>query len=81
MVFIKGAWVDLRPWDDEYTKYYCCPEGHLSVHHRKNPPKIFPCWVKEAHCNLLHDRYIADFPEDCYESIIRPDWCPLKVSK
>lgn len=80
MVFIKGAWVDLKPWDNDYTKYYCCPEFGLVCSIRENPLGVLPHWQKEFRCHLAGDRYIADSDEERHiaSTCLIPDWCPLK---
>jgi len=80
VVFIKGAWIDLRPWDDDYTKYYCCPEYNLICSIRENPLGVSPHWQKEFRCHLAGDMYIADVTDGPVGgTCLIPEWCPLKI--
>jgi hypothetical protein len=88
MVFIKGAWIELDPWDDHFHEYFCCPGLHLCFtshiedfnpatgRGEKHDP---PMWIT-CHCGLMKDKREIPFTEEefCRRAIIRPDWCPLK---
>lgn len=76
MVFIKGAWIDIPPWDDDYTKYFCCPGYNLEVRVVKRVG-MNPLWQKELWCGKAK-RYITDMIDGSRTCVI-PDWCPLRV--
>jgi hypothetical protein len=76
-VFIKGEWVLVRPWDEDYTKYYCCPACHGIIKVVQNPPGTIPHWYQVYCCELADNREIGLQDEEWYLSVRRPDWCPL----
>jgi hypothetical protein len=89
MVFIKGAWVDLCPWDERYHEYYCCSGGfglNLISHCETFDPATGrgekhdpPCWIT-FHCARADNREIpvSDNDESYHKMARRPDWCPLR---
>jgi len=88
MVFIKGAWIELRPEDDRYQNYFCCPKHRLYItsHIEEYNPATGkglkhdpPMWIT-AHCGLLKNMRELPITEGIYNprEVIIPDWCPLR---
>jgi hypothetical protein len=73
MVFIRGAWIDLQPWHEDYHKYYCggCHDGLWQhVDDAGNPYYI---------CHFMNDRKIQNLYDDenyFIHNVVKPKWCP-----
>ena len=80
-VFIKGKWIDLQPWDDDYHKYFCCPSTGLYTGLRKNGPDGDPMYQKYYTCYLAGQRFLSDAPPFDRDGIPIPDWCPFKTKE
>lgn len=78
MVFVKGAWVDMPPWDDRYSAYHCTASCD-NLYDKEDSG------IKGEFIRVCHD--MGDKKLDCYRSewrvdrVIKPSWCPKREKK
>jgi len=82
MVFIKGAWIDLNPWDERYLDYYCCPNYQLmvTVPYANDDKTTYDYHSMYYSCGLNGQKICDKTPVYARngDDIVTPRWCPLK---
>ena len=77
MVFIKGAWIDLHPWDKRYNEYYCCRyhDGlFITIDNDRPRDPYYTC--NHANGRKICDKYDENDRE--IDGVIKPSWCPKR---